>query len=127
VEAAEAPNPAHFIQVPLFTSLPTHITYLLAISIGSRFGLGGLDAIVAGQVAREDHSATKVKASSSKHMQRRKPTTPALAPSTPPLIAYPGNGTRSAPSSDEEPQKPSHVDYELELEVDFPPEMVLEM
>jgi hypothetical protein len=39
----------------------------------------------------------------------------------------PGNGTRSAPPSSEEPQGPSPVDYELELEANFPPEMLLEM
>jgi hypothetical protein len=37
------------------------------------------------------------------------------------------NGTRSTPPLGEEPQGPSPVEYELELEVDFPPEMVLEM
>jgi hypothetical protein len=43
------------------------------------------------------------------------------------LIAPLGNGTGSAPPLGEEPQGPSLVDYELELEADFPPEMVLEM
>jgi hypothetical protein len=60
-------------------------------------------------------------------MQRRQLTTPGLAPSTPPLIAPIGNGTGSTPPSSEEPQGLSPVDYELELEADFPPEMVLEM
>jgi hypothetical protein len=74
-----------------------------------------------------NYSVAKAKASSSKHTQRRKPTPPASAPSTPPLIAPLGNRTRSVPPSGEEPQGPSPVDYELELEADFPPEMVLEM
>ncbi len=60
-------------------------------------------------------------------MQRRKLTTPASAPSTPPLIAPPGNGIGSTPPSGEEPQGLSPIDYELELKADFPPEMVLEM
>jgi hypothetical protein len=83
--------------------------------------------IAAGQVAREEHSVAKVKASNSKHTQRRKPTPLALAPSTSLLIAPPGNGTGSAPPSGEEPQGPSPIDYELELKADFPLEMVLEM
>jgi hypothetical protein len=78
-------------------------------------------------VARKDHSAAKVKASSSKDTQKKKPTTLALAPSTPPLIAPPSNETRSVPPSSEEPQGPSLVDYELELEADFSSEMVLKM
>jgi hypothetical protein len=86
-----------------------------------------LDAIPTGQVAQEDHSTVKAKTSSSKFMQRRKLTTPASPPSAPPLTVPPGNGTGSTPPSGEEPQGLSPVDYELELEADFPPEMVLKM
>jgi hypothetical protein len=125
-EATETPNPAHFIQVPPFTFCPTCIADLLAISIGPGFGLGDVDAITTGQVA-QDHSTAKAKASSSKFTQRRQLTTPALAPSTPPLIAPTGNGTGSTPPSGEEPQGLSPVDYELKLEADFPLKMVLEM
>jgi len=39
----------------------------------------------------------------------------------------PSNETRSVPPLSEEPQGPSPVDYELELEADFPSKMVLEM
>jgi hypothetical protein len=126
VEATETPNRAHFIQVPSLTSSPTCIADLSAISIGPGFGLGDVDAIATRQVA-QDHSAAKAKASSSKLTQRRQLTTPASAPSTPPLIAPTGNGTGSTLPSGEEPQGLSPVDYELELEADFPPEMVLEM
>ncbi len=88
---------------------------------------GELNVIAIGQVAQEDHSAVKTKASSSELTQRRKRTTPALAPSTPALIVPLGNGTGSIPPLGEEPQGLSPVNYELKLEVDFPPEMVLEM
>jgi hypothetical protein len=125
-EATVTPNPAHFIQVPPLTSSPTCIADLSAISIGPGFGLGDLDAITTGQVA-QDHSTAKTKASNSKLMQRRQLTTPASAPSTPPLIVPTGNGTGSTPPSGEEPQGLSPVDYELELEADFPPKMVLEL
>jgi len=92
-EAAETSNPTHFIQVPPLISSPTRIADLSATSVGPRFGLGDLDTIAIGQVAQEDHSTIKAKVSSSKLMQRRKLTTPASAPSAPPLTASPGNGT----------------------------------
>jgi hypothetical protein len=92
-EATETPNPAHFIQVPPLTSSPTRITILSTISVRPRFGLGDLDAIAIGQMAQEDHSTIKAKASNLKFMQRKKLTTPTLAPSTPPLIAPLGNRT----------------------------------
>jgi len=126
-KAAETSNPIHFIQVPPFTSSPTRIANLSATSIGPGFGLGDLDAIATRQVAQEDHSTVKAKMSSSKLMQQRKLTTPASAPSAPPLTVPPGNGTGSTPPSGEEPQGLSPVDYELELEADFPSEMVLKM
>jgi hypothetical protein len=47
-EATEIPNLAHFIQVPPFTSSPTCIADLSAISIGPRFGLGDVDVIATG-------------------------------------------------------------------------------
>ncbi len=125
-EATKTPNPTHFIQVPALTSSPTCIADLSAISIRPGFGLGDVDTIATGQVA-QDHSAAKAKESSSKLTQRRQLTTPASAPSTPPLIAPTGNRTGSTPPSGEEPQGLSPIDYELELEADFPPEMVLEM
>ncbi len=111
----------------LLSPLPTRITNLSTISVGPGFDLGGLDAMATRQVAREDHSTAKAKASSSKHTQRRKPTIPSSAPSTPLLIAPLGNGTRSVPSLNEKPQGPLQVDYELKLEVNFSSKMVLEM
>jgi hypothetical protein len=45
VEAIKTPNMAHFIEGLPLTCPPTRITDLSAISVGPRFGLGGLDAI----------------------------------------------------------------------------------
>jgi len=126
-EAIETSNPTRFIQVPPLTSSPTCIANLSATSVGPGFGLWDLDAIATGQVAQEDHSTVKIKASSSKFMQRRTLTTPASAPSTPPLIAPPGNRTGSTPPLGEKPQGLSPIDYKLELEADFPPKMVFKM
>ncbi len=126
-EIAEVPNPAHLIQVPPLTFLPPCTSYFLSANVGSRFGFGGLDAVATKQVAREDHSTAKTKVTSAKHMQRRKPAAPATGPSTPPLISPPRNGIRSAPPSGEELQRPSPVNCELELELEFLSKMVLEM
>jgi hypothetical protein len=115
-EGAETPNPTHFIQVPPLTSPSTRIANLLAISVGPGFGLRGLDAIAVGQVAQQDHPTMKVKALSSKHTQRKKPTTQASAPSIPPLIAPSANRTGSTPPSGEKPQGPMLIDYKLELD-----------
>jgi hypothetical protein len=42
------------------------------VNAGSGFGFGGLDTVVASQVAREDLSTTKAKAPSSKHVQKKR-------------------------------------------------------
>jgi len=60
-------------------------------------------------------------------MQRKIPTTPTSAPSTPPSDRASKQRVGSDPPSGESPQGPSLVNYELELKVDFSPEMVLEM
>jgi hypothetical protein len=91
------------------------------------FGFRGLDAIAAKQMAREDHSATKVRALSTKNAQRRKSALLVPAPSTPTLTMPLGNETKTTSPLGENLQGPSPVDYELELEAEFPPKMVLEM
>lgn len=45
---------------------------LLFVNAGSGFGFGGLDIVVAGQVAREDLPTTKAKAPSSKHVHEKR-------------------------------------------------------
>jgi hypothetical protein len=62
-----------------------------------------------------------------KSAQRKNSTTPKTTPSIQPLIAQPGNETRTTSPKGEDAQGPSPVDYNLEIEADFPRDMVLEM
>jgi hypothetical protein len=92
------------------------------------FGFGGLDVVSTSQVARENHSTAKARTPSLKHQQKRKMAaafTP--TPSTLPLITPPGNGTGTACPPGEKHQGPSPVDYDLELDAEFPSEMITEM
>jgi len=100
--------------------------------IGQRQDQGNLGAIVARQVAREDTSATRVKDSNEKierNSLRKKPSTPTTAPPPIPiLIAHPSSGLGRTSPAGEETQGPSlSMDYSLELEAEFPKEMVIEM
>jgi hypothetical protein len=65
-ETITHPNQTHFLEVPLHTyHFPCTSSFLSRkAGLGSRFG--GLDAVVAGQVAHEDLSTAKEKAPSSK-------------------------------------------------------------
>jgi hypothetical protein len=60
-EAAETPNPAHFIQVPPLTSSPTRITNLSAINIGPGFGLGDLEELQQGKWPKKTTQPSKLK------------------------------------------------------------------
>jgi hypothetical protein len=46
---------------------------------------------------------------------------------SPPLEALPSNGTGASSPSGEDTQGPSPIDYSLEIEVDFPAVMVIEL
>ncbi len=92
---------------------------------------GNWGAIVARHETREDASAAKAKDPSEKHdrnASRKKPSTPITAP--PPnstLIVHQGSGPGRTSPTGEETQGPLPVDYSLELEAEFPKEMVIEM
>jgi hypothetical protein len=95
--------------------------------LGWVFGFGGLEAIFARQVDREDYCTTKARVPSSKEAQKRKLAALVAAPSTPTLITPPGNRTRITSPLGKDLQGPSLVDYELELEAKKLLKMVLEM
>jgi len=59
---------------------------------------------------------------------RKNPSTPGTAPpANPTLIVHLGSGSGRTSPLGEETQGPSPVDYSIELKVDFPKEMVIEM
>jgi hypothetical protein len=81
-------------------------------------------------VTREDASNAldaRAKTSSGKNEARRNPTAPTKAPLNPNLITHSGSGPRSTSPPGADNQGPSPVDLSLELEAEFPEELVLEM
>jgi hypothetical protein len=84
-------------------------------------------AAVAKQSEREDLSAARAKAPRMRGTQRKNSINSVTTPSLQTLIAQPGNETSATSPDREVSQGPSLVDYNLEIEEDFPKELVLTM
>jgi hypothetical protein len=84
-------------------------------------------AVVAKQTEREDLSAARARAPRKRGTQRKDLISSVTTPSLHTLIAQPGSGTGVAPPEGEASQGPSPVDYNLEIEADFPKDLVLTM
>jgi len=78
-------------------------------------------------VLREDASEARALASSGKNEARRTSIAPTKTPLIPNLTTHLGSGPGSSSPPGAENQGPSPVDLSLELEVEFPEEMVFEM
>jgi hypothetical protein len=76
---------------------------------------------------REDLSVTRAKAPRKRGTQRKDSISSVKTPSVHTLIAQPGSGSGVAPPDGEASQGPSPVDCNLEIEADFPKELVLTM
>jgi hypothetical protein len=85
------------------------------------------EAAAARQSEREDLSAARAKAPRMRGTQRKNLISSVTTPSLQTLIAQPGSGTGAASPDGEASQGPSLVDYNLEIEADFPKELVLTM
>jgi len=72
-------------------------------------------------------SGARTKEPNERNASRRKLTTPTMAPPNPTLITLPGSGPRTTSPTGADIQGPSSMDYNLELEVEFPTDMVIEM
>jgi hypothetical protein len=83
--------------------------------------------VATGQTEREDLSAVKAKALRKRGLHRKDSISSVTTPSLHTLIAQPGSGIGAAPPEGEASQGPSPVDYNLEIEVDFPKDLVLTM
>jgi hypothetical protein len=117
-----------FTQVPPKKTSPLpHTSDLFSLIVGQGFGSEGLGATTVRQVVKEDFSAAKAKEPNKRSAIRKKPTILATAPPNPTLITHPGSGPGTTSPAGEATQGPLLVDYNLELEVDFPMDMVLEM
>ncbi len=76
---------------------------------------------------REEASEAKALTSSGKNEARRTSITPTKTPPTPNLTTHSGSGPGSCSPPGAENQGPSPVNLSVELEVEFPEEMVTEM
>jgi hypothetical protein len=79
------------------------------------------------QLEREDLSTTRAKAPRMRGTQRKNSISSVTTPSLQTLIAQPGSETGAASPDGEAFQGPSPIDYNLEIKVDFPKELVLTM
>jgi hypothetical protein len=98
--------------------------------VGQKPDQESLGVAAARQVAREDILAAKAKEPNKRNERialRRKSTTPTTAPPNPTLIAHPGKGLGTTSPTGADIQGLSPVDYSLELKVEFPTDMVIEM
>jgi hypothetical protein len=86
-----------------------------------------LGATVERLVAREDLLAARNKDPSEKTESKRRSNTFSATPPNPALITRPGNGPGTIAPTGANPQSPSPIDYSLELEAEFPQDMVIEM
>jgi hypothetical protein len=84
-------------------------------------------AAVARQSEREDLSAARAKAPRKRGTQHKDLISSVKTPSLHTLIAQPGSGSGATLPDGEASQGPSLVDYNLEIEADFPKELVLTM
>jgi len=107
----------HLTQVPLYSS-PFHSGSVSFSDAAKR---------KAGHTVPSVEAPEALEASGAKNAQRKQ-TTP-LVRELPPtsLDAFPGNGTGASPPSGEDTQGPSPVDYNLEIEAEFPTAMVIEL
>lgn len=76
---------------------------------------------------RKDLSTAREKDPSERIKSRRRSNTFSATPPNPTLITRPGSGPGTAAPTGVDPQGPSSVDYSLEVEVEFPQDMVIEM
>ncbi len=85
------------------------------------------EATATRQFEREDLSAARAKALRMRGMQRKNSISSVTNPSLQTLITQPGSKTCATSPDGEASQGPSPIDYNLEIEADFPKELVLTM
>jgi len=124
VEVTAQKNRIPNVEIPAQLHLSPRIPEFISMDVGSSFGFGGLKAATAGQVAREDFTTTKGKVPNSKHAQKRRIVTSTHAITISPMNMPLGSMSGLTSPSGEKPQGPSPVDNNLELDVDFPINMV---
>jgi hypothetical protein len=125
IEGSDGP---HTHQVPLKGTSPLlRMSEFCSASAGLGRGSEGSEATAPRQSERDDLFAARAKAPRMRSTQRKNSINSVTTPSFHPLIAQPGSGTGAASPEREATQGPSPVDYNLEIEADFPKDLVLVM
>jgi hypothetical protein len=115
-------------QVPPKNSLPLPcISELFSVVAGQGPSSKNLGVAAGRLVAREDLPAAREKDPSERTEPRRKSNTFSATPPNLALITHPSSGPGTIAPTGADPQGPSPMDYSLELEAEFPQEMVIEM
>ncbi len=127
VESVMLKNQIFNVKVPLQFHPSLRTPEFISMDVGSGYGFGGLEAAIAGQVVHEDLMIVKAKSLSSKHTQKRRIIASTPITTISPLNMALGNGSRLISASREEPQGPSPVDNHLELDADFPLDIIVVM
>ncbi|CAN5962063.1 unnamed protein product [Sphagnum jensenii] len=108
------------------SSLPRK-TDLSSASAGLGRSSETLEAAAAKQLEREDLFAARAKAPRMRGTQHKNSISSVTTPSLQTLIAQPGSGTGVASPDGEASQGPLPINYNLEIEADFPKGLVLTM
>jgi len=127
VETVMLKNQIFNVEVPLQFHLSFRTPKFISMDLGSGYGFRGLEVAIVGQVAPEDLRTVKAKSLSSKHAQKRRIIASTLVTTISPLNTPLGNRSRLIFASREEPQGPSLVDNDLELDADFLLDIVVVM
>jgi hypothetical protein len=126
--AAGAAGSSSQLKVPLKNSLTLpRISELFFVVAGQGSSSGYLGAAAERLVASEELSIARGKDPRKRSEPRGRSDTFSAAPPNPALIMHLGKGPGTTAPMGADPQGPSPVDYSLELEVEFPHDMVLEM
>jgi hypothetical protein len=94
------------------------------VSVGPGRSSEGSDIATAKQLERIDLSAARGKAPRVRNSLRKNSTSLVIAPSPHSLIVQLGSGTGAASPEGEAAQGPSPIDYNMEIEADFPIDLV---
>jgi len=120
-------NPNFNVEVPPQFHPSFGTPEFISMDVGLGYGFGGLELVIAGQVAREDLTIVKAKTLSSEHVQKRRIIAFTLVTTISPLNTPLGSGSRLISASRKELQGPLLVDNDLELEADFSLDIVIVM
>jgi len=115
-------------KVPPKNSFPLpRISEFFFVMAGQRTSSENLGTVAERLVAREVFSAAKESDPGTRTDSRRRSVTASHTPPNPALITHPSKGPGMIAPTGADPQGPSPIDFSLEIETEFPQDMVTEM